>query len=140
MRVVLDTSVMVAAFASATGASRRLLLTALDGTYDLLLSTPLLVEYEAVLTRPTVLTMSAATTDDVAAALDELLAVCVPVTFDFSWRPQAHDPDDDLVLETAINGVADLVASFNITHMRDRARRFGIEVERPGAILRRLHR
>ena len=51
MRVVLDTAVMVAALRSAKGASRQLLLGAFDRRFELLLSVPLLIEYEAVLTR-----------------------------------------------------------------------------------------
>lgn len=140
MRVVVDTSVMVAGFASGRGASRRLLLAALDGEIRLLLSTPLLVEYEAVLTRPAMLAMSGVSVEEVAAVLDELTGLCVRVAFDYSWRPQAHDPDDDLVLETAINGGADVVASFNVADMQAGARRFGIGVERPGVVMRRINR
>ncbi|HZU31093.1 MAG TPA: PIN domain-containing protein, partial [Candidatus Angelobacter sp.] len=49
---VLDTDVIVAALRSDKGASRQLLLAALQGKFELLLSVPLIVEYEAVLTRP----------------------------------------------------------------------------------------
>lgn len=138
LRVVLDTNVMVAGFASATGASRHLLLAVLDGEVKMLLSTPLLVEYEAVLTRPVVLAMAGVSAGDIAAVLDELAGLCVPVAFDFRWRPQARDPDDDLVLETAINGGAEVVASFNVSDMQVGARRFGITVERPGMVMRRI--
>ncbi len=138
LRVVLDTDVMVAGLSSATGASRRLLLAMLDGEILLLLSTPLLFEYEAVLTRPAVLAMAQVSAGEVAAILDELASLCVPVAFDYRWRPQARDPDDDLVLETAINGAADAVASFNVTDMQAGARRFGIPVIRPGAMVRRM--
>jgi predicted nucleic acid-binding protein len=48
---VLDTGVLVAALRSSMGASRQLLIAALDGRFELLLSVPLLLEYEAVLTR-----------------------------------------------------------------------------------------
>lgn len=140
MRVVVDTSVMVAGFASGRGASRRLLLAALDGEFRLLLSTPLLVEYEAVLTRPAMLAMFGVSVEEVAAVLDELTGLCTQVAFDYSWRPQARDPDDDLVLETAINGGADVVASFNVADMQNGARRFGIGVERPGVVMRRIDR
>ncbi len=140
MRVVVDTSVLVAGFASGRGASRRLLLAALDGEFRLLLSTPLLVEYEAVLTRPAMLAMFGVSVEEVAAVLDELTSLCAQVAFDYSWRPQAHDPDDDLVLETAINGGADVVASFNVADMQTGARRFGIGVERPGVVMRRINR
>ena len=31
-------------------------------------------------------------------------ALIEPVRFDFLWRPQLRDPDDEVVLETAVNG------------------------------------
>lgn len=138
LRVVLDTDVVVAGFASGSGASRRLLMAALDEETRLLLSTPLSIEYEAVLTRPAVLAMAGVSAEEVAVALDELVALCVPVALDYRWRPQARDPNDDLVLETAINGGADVVASFNVADMQAGARRFCIPVERPGAVVRRM--
>ena len=48
----MDTDVMVAALRSNTGASRQLLISALRKRFDLLLSVPLILEYEAVLKRP----------------------------------------------------------------------------------------
>lgn len=140
MRVVLDTDVLVAAFGSAAGASRRLLLAALEREIRLLLSTSLILEYEAVLTRPKVLDMAGISAADVLAVLDELAGVCAPVSFDFRVRPGARDPNDDLVLETAVNGVADAIATFNIADLRDGAARFGIPVLRPGELLRRIRR
>ncbi len=56
MRLVLDTDVLVAAFRSERGASRQLLIAALDERFVLLASTALWLEYEAVLTRPEQLT------------------------------------------------------------------------------------
>lgn len=138
LRAVLDTDVMVAGLGSATGASRRLLLAMLDREVRMLLSTPLLIEYEAVLTRPAMLAMAGVSAGEVVAVLDELTGLCAPVAFDYRWRPQARDPDDDLVLETAINGGAEVVASFNVANMEAGARRFGIAVERPGAVVRRI--
>jgi hypothetical protein len=43
-----------------------------------------------------------------------------------------------MVIEVAINGGADLIATFNIRDMRAGAERFGISVERPAAVLRRM--
>lgn len=42
------------------------------------------------------------------------------------------------MLEMAINGGADVVASFNVAGMQAGARRFGIAVERPGVVVRRI--
>lgn len=138
VRVVIDTDVMVAAFDSPSGASRRLLMQVLDRKAELLLSIALMLEYESVLTRPRVLRMIGIEAAEVLAVLDELSGLCVPVAFDYRWRPVARDPDDDLVVETAINGHADAIATFNVADMTAGAARFAIAVERPAAVLRRI--
>ena len=138
MRIVIDTNVMVAAFESATGASRVLVSEILKGRVTLLLSTSLMLEYEDVLTRPETLARSNLTVADVLDVLNEFARLCVPVGFDYRWRPGAVDPDDDLVLETAINGSADVIATFNIKEMVAAAERFGIRVERPVPVIRRI--
>jgi putative PIN family toxin of toxin-antitoxin system len=138
LRLVLDTEVMVAAFDSPSGASRELLLASLDGEALLLLSTSLLLEYEAVLTRPSMLEMIELDVSEVMMVLDELADICAPVAFDYRWRPAAQDADDDLVLETAANGGAVIICSFNIADISAGARRFGIAVERPAMVLKRI--
>lgn len=134
----MDTDVMVAALDSDGGASRQVLLGVLRGEAQLLLSTALLLEYEAVLTRAEVLAHSGLSASDVLKVLDELARLCTPVAFDYRWRPVARDDDDDFVVETAINGVADVIASFNIRDMTAGAASFGIPVERPAFVLRRM--
>jgi predicted nucleic acid-binding protein len=115
-----------------------LLLEIFDGHVCLLMSTALLLEYEAVLTRPTVLRMIGIDTASVLAVLDELAGLCTPVALDYRWRPVAADPDDDMVIETGINGGADAIATFNLGDMRAGAERFGVVAQRPATILRRL--
>src|SRR5580658_737607 len=126
IRIVLDADVLVAAFDSPTGASRQLLIEILDGNVSLLMSTTPLLEYEAVLTRPTVLSMIGLDGPAVITVLDELAGLCVPVAMDYRWRPIAADPDDDMVVKTAINGRADLIVTFNISDVRTEAEQFGI--------------
>ncbi len=131
----MDTDVMVAAFVSSRGAARRLLLAVLDERVTMVASSALFLEYEAVLTRPSML---ARIGTDEESVLDELVDLIVPVGHSFQWRPVAADPDDDMVLEAAINGSADIVASFNIRDMRVGAGRFDIQVLRPADVFRRL--
>jgi len=140
LRVVIDTDVMVAAFESARGASRQLISDVLDCRVTLLLSTSLMLEYEGVLTRPETLTRSKLTAGEVLEVLDEFASLCTPVGFDYRWRPAAQDADDDLVLETAINGSADVIATFNMKDMAAGAKAFGIPVERPADVIRRIGR
>ena len=78
---------MLSGFRPLLGASRQLVLDALDGRFALLLSTPLLVAYESVLRRPQHLTRAGATVAEVTEILDALAGVCVPVVFAFNWRP-----------------------------------------------------
>jgi putative PIN family toxin of toxin-antitoxin system len=131
VRIVLDTDVMVAAVRSNAGASRQLLISALRKHFELLLSVPLMLEYKAVLKRPEHLTAACATRDDIDAILDVLAAVGMPVIPNFSWRPELSDPGDEMVLEAAVNGRADLIVTFNVTHLRHGASRFGIRTIRP---------
>jgi putative PIN family toxin of toxin-antitoxin system len=135
---VLDTDVLVAAFRSATGASRRILLAALDRRFELLLSVPLMLEYEAVLSRPEHLREAGASVEDVADVLDGLALLGRRVTFAFRWRPALPDPNDDMVLETAVNGHADAIVTFNQRDFSPVAARFGCQVIHPGEFLRAL--
>jgi putative PIN family toxin of toxin-antitoxin system len=139
-RVVLDTDVVTSTFISPDGASRQLVLDALDGRFSLLLSTPLLMEYESVLRRTKHLSRARATDAEVAEILDALAGLCVPVVFDYNWRPSGAHADDELVVETAVNGHADAVATFNVKDMGAAAATFGFQVLRPGLLLRRMRR
>jgi putative PIN family toxin of toxin-antitoxin system len=140
VRLVLDTDVIVAALRSDLGASRQLLLAALDRQIVVLASVPLMLEYEAVLKRPEHMDKIGISTDEVDAVLDALAAVVEPVPLRFLWRPQLKDPADEMVLETAVNGGADALATFNARHLGPAGRAFGIRVVPPGAILREIRR
>jgi len=131
VRLVLDTDVVVAAMRSDRGASRQLLLGALDGKIDVLASVPLMIEYEAVLTRPEQLEAIGLSSMQVNEILDVPAKVVIPVHLGFFWRPMLKDPADEMVLETAVNGRADRLVTFNIRHLAAAARDFGVRVVRP---------
>jgi putative PIN family toxin of toxin-antitoxin system len=138
VRLVLDTDVLVAAFRSDQGASRQLLLSALDRQIVLLVSVPLMLENEAVLTRPEHLRVTGLTTGETNAVLDALAAVIEPVPLRFLWRPRLKDPNDETVLETAVNGRASCLVTFNVRHLREAALSFGLRVTPPGTIWREI--
>jgi len=133
----LDTSVLVAAVRSAKGASRELLRMVLDGEFKPLISVSLVLEYEAVLTRPEHLGGSV----DAQANVDIVKAFCrmgEPVHISHRLRPQLVDPDDEFVLEAAYHGMADLIVTLNTRDFLTAARRFGIAAMRPGEALERI--
>ena len=139
MRLVLDTDVSVAGLRSDRGASRRLLEFALERRFILLVSVPLMLEYEAVLTRPEQLKRTGLTVRETNAILDALAAVVdEPVNLRFLWRPRLKDPADEMVLDTAVNGHADRLVTFNMRHLSKAAAEFGIRAVIPGEILREI--
>jgi putative PIN family toxin of toxin-antitoxin system len=138
MRLVLDTNVLVAAIRSDQGASRRLMVAVLGGQCRLLVSASLLIEYESVLKRAEHRAASGASIEDVDGMLDALARIAEPVEISYLWRPHLADPGDELVLETAVNGGADMIATFDLRRLAAAAARFGIAVARPGTIVRRL--
>ena len=50
------------------------------------------------------------------------------------------DPADEMVLETAVNGNADRLVTFNTRHLADAAADFGIRVLRPGEASKEVQR
>lgn len=138
MRLVLDTDVMVAAIRSDSGASRHLVLAVLRRQVTMLLSVPLAIEYQAVMSRREHLTASGLDATELGTLLDALAAVSEPVRLAFLWRPTLRDPDDDMVLETAMNGRADFLATFNLRDFRPAAAQFGMVIGRPADALRAL--
>lgn len=126
---------MVAVLRSSTGASRRLLLAALRRRVSLLVSVPLMLEYEAVLTRRVHMDAAGVTGNDIATLLDAIAAVSTPVRPAFLWRPTLRptlrDTDDDMVLEVAVNGGADALVTFNGRDFALGADRFDLDVWTP---------
>jgi predicted nucleic acid-binding protein len=102
------------------------------------MSVPLLLEYEAVLSRPEHLQARGLSFADVEALLDGLAAIMEPVRLNYLWRPLLPDSDDDMVLETAINGRATAIVTFNLRDYGGWPLTFGIEVLRPADCLGRL--
>lgn len=139
-RVVLDTTVLVAAIRSDRGASRALLVDALERRYESLASVPLMIEYEAVLTRPEHLEASGLSAQDIGAILDAFAVVTDRVRLAYLWRPTLPDATDDMVLETAVNGRADFIVTFNRHDFEPAGATFGVEVLGPADALKRLRR
>lgn len=109
--MVLDTNVLVAASRSGRGASARLLSLVGLGHFEVFVSVPLVVEYEAVLTRD--LSPGSAKRRVWSDILDYLCAVGRRQEIFFLWRPQLRDPKDDMVLELAVAGRCDAIVSYN---------------------------
>jgi putative PIN family toxin of toxin-antitoxin system len=98
MVVVFDTNVLVAATLSPFGASFQLLALLPERRFELLVSVPVMLEYEEVLKREDMRAQSHLALEEVDVLLDMLAAVGTPCTPFFQWRPQLPDPDDEMFL------------------------------------------
>ncbi len=137
-RAVLDTSVLVAGFRSRLGASNVLLQYVANGTIRPLVSTALFLEYEDVLLRAEQRLVTGMSEDDVTQALAAFASAAEPVEVHFRWRPQLSDPSDELVLEAAVNGRADVLVTHNVRDFQVAARRFGLRIATPQQYLKEI--
>lgn len=137
MKLVLDTNVLVAGLRSRTGASNPLLVAGFQKRFVWCCSVPLFYEYEAVLNRAEFLLDSGLTRKQIGEFLEDIAATVVPVGIDFHWRPQLGDPDDEMVLEAAINCGGSIV-THNARDFRDVPARFGLGLLSPAEALRRI--
>ena len=103
----------------------------------MLVSVPLIIEYEAVLARPQHILAARLTTAQVARFLDGLCSVAEHIDTNPFWRPILRGPNDEMVLEAAAQGRADLLLTFKV---RDFAgcERFGVRAMNPGPAWRQM--
>jgi len=122
------------------GASAALLVLLLDCRATMLLSVAMAFEYESTCLRSEHLLAAKASKADVTEMIDTLIDVVEPVEVHYQWRPQLLDPDDDMVLEAAVNGRADAIVTFNRKDYGTIPGHFGIEVLSPAEALRRIRK
>jgi putative PIN family toxin of toxin-antitoxin system len=132
--------VIVAAMRSPTGAAAAILRSARQGRITLLVSVPLAMEYEAICSEAEHQLAAGLSVREVEIFLDAVVAMAEPVKTHFLWRPQLRDPGDEMVLETAANGRADALVTFNVRDFGTLPARFGIEVMMPREAIGRMRR
>lgn len=140
IRVALDTDVIIAARRSRSGASNALLRALRDGEMEAVASVPMLLEYEAVMMRPEQRQAMGVSEADVTAFLDVLSTLLIPVLPYFLWRPRLRDPNDEMVLDAAVNGGAKIIVTFNKRDYLPGATQFNLQVLAPSEALLQLRR
>lgn len=127
-QIVIDTSAFISALLSQRGAAYRLLMLIDSGLFEVNLSVPLIIEYEAVSKR--MLNQTKLTGQELTNILDYLCAVANKRQIFFLWRPFLPDPGDDMVLELAVSAGCQYIVTFNQEHFVG-CEQFGIQVVTP---------
>jgi putative PIN family toxin of toxin-antitoxin system len=131
-RIVIDTNILVAGLRSRDGYAFQLLQFVGKGEFEIHLSVPLVMEYEAVLYRELPNLLVSLTTVDYI--LDYWCEVGKQHEIFFLWRPFLRDPADDMVLEIAVKAECEFIVTYNRKHFSG-IEQFGLKVITPGAFL-----
>ncbi|MBF0399664.1 MAG: PIN domain-containing protein [Magnetococcales bacterium] len=106
MKVVLHPNVLKAALTS-TGASHRLLEELPSMKFDIQMSAPLLLEYEATLTRRCV------PLEDLNIVLGVIAAFSYATKLHYLWLPILPNVTDDMVLELAVESKTEIIITLD---------------------------
>jgi putative PIN family toxin of toxin-antitoxin system len=134
--IVMDTNVLYSALYSSEGASYILLQqVGRHPGFQIHLSVPLVLEYEEVIKRDS--RILGLTYQDIDNIIDYLCSVAELHKVFYLWRPVLSDPDDDMLLELAVEAGCDRIVTHN-TKDFDGIEGFGLGAVTPQHFLREI--
>jgi len=136
-RAIIDTNVFLSALWSRQGAAFELFAELRRGRWQMVLSNHLLFEYEEIAKRNA--SEIGLTLKDIDAVLDALCAAAEEHQLQPAWIPRLSDPDDEPLLQMAIEAKVPALVTYNIRHLKP-AQSFGIDVMKPAEFLAKLRK
>lgn len=137
IKIVVDTSVLISALISSTGSSRELIRRCLKGEYLPLMGNALFSEYESVIGREEILAKCPLTSAEISALLASKLSVSEWISLYYLWQPNLKDEADNHLIELAIAGNAQIIATQNIKDFRNSELLFpNLSILKPEEIIR----
>ena len=131
-RIVIDTNVLVSAFRSKRGASFKLISLIGKNKFSYSISVPLMFEYEEIIKRKE--HRGEITIDEIDRFLNRLCFFADKREIFFLWRPYLKDPDDDMVLELAVEANCNFIITYNKNDYKG-LKKFSIKVLTPKEFL-----
>ncbi len=135
----MDTNVLLSALFSRRGRSYQLIehlsRQAAKGIRHNVISVPLALEFEEVLLRPdNRKKYDYFTREEIRLIVSDIVSISHRTKLHFLWRPFLRDSFDDKVLETAVNGQAKAIITYNTKDFAGVTKHFGIEILTPAQL------
>lgn len=133
MRAVIDTNIVVSRYLTPGGLASRILSLWREDAFELQVSEPILAEIHEVLLRPSLRSRHQLEGDHVEQIIDNFRrfgSLVVPT----ESIQASEDPDDDMFLECAVAGGADVIVTRD-PHLLDLKSFRGIRILTPAAFL-----
>ncbi|MGB3760659.1 MAG: putative toxin-antitoxin system toxin component, PIN family [Rivularia sp. (in: cyanobacteria)] len=136
-KIVVDTSVFISALISSTGSSRELIRRCLKGEYQPLMGNALFSEYESVMHREEIIAKCPLTSEEVSALLASFMSVSQWISIYYLWRPNLKDEADNHLIELAVAGNAQIIATHNLKDFQNAQLLFpNLSILKPEEIIR----
>lgn len=132
-RIVVDTNVFISSLKSKRGASHKLLYQVSRQKFEQSVSPTLIFEYESVAKRES--QNIPLTSKDIDIIIDMICEWSVKCEVFFLWRPELKDPNDDFILELAIESKSEFIITYNKRDFRG-IEKFGIKALTPKEFLK----
>ena len=138
-RIVIDTNVLLSALFSKKGKSFELIellgTKAIEGERYNIVSIPLALEFEEVLLRPKNREKyDYFTHEEIRLIISDIVNISHRTKLHFLWRPFLKDSFDDKVLETAVNGQAKAIITYNAKDFAGVKKYFDIDILTPAEL------
>ncbi|MBE9078323.1 putative toxin-antitoxin system toxin component, PIN family [Romeria aff. gracilis LEGE 07310] len=137
-KLVIDTSVIISALIGPSGPSRALIRRCFMGDYQPLMGNALFSEYESVIGRDRVLARCPLTQTEIRILLQSLMSVSKWISIYYTWRPNLRDEADNHLIELAVAGNAQMIATNNVKYFQNSELLFpNLIILKPEEVLRR---
>ena len=136
-KIVVDTNIFVnALIGQKESASRELLRQCLQGKYQPLMGNALFAEHQEVVNRDNTIAVCPLTSIERTNLLAAFMSVCQWVRVYYLWRPNLPDEADNHLIELAVAGNAQIIATRNVKDFKRSQLRFSqLQILKPEEIL-----
>ena len=136
-KIIVDTSVFISALIGTKGPSRELIRRCLLGDYQPLMGNALFSEYESVIHRVEIIAKCPLSVEEMQVLFSAFMNVSEWIHIYYLWRPNLKDEADNHLIELAVAGNAQIIATNNVKDFQNAELLFpNLAILKPEQIIR----